>query len=104
MSTTGNISIQSLVNAKVIANNTSDTSRQYGLSTEVLLQGENVEQIANGVVMSLDDEQQLASFYDSFGNFEVVFFNIQEIEKRTSILTAISNFVASVKNKAFVMA
>lgn len=99
MSTKNNVSFQSLVNATVVANNTSDTSRQYGITAEILINGDNVEQVNNGQVTLIDAGMNVASFNESYGNFTITFFNNLEIEKRVTIITAVSSFIAEAKDK-----
>ena len=94
-----NIVYKKLKNAKVYADNSGDSTRVYDISADIQLNESGVEYIEVGSVSLKDNDVTLSSFNTYGVNNLSVIFTSADPEDMCTILTAINDFIADVKQK-----
>lgn len=98
--TTDKVKFESLVNATVKANNSTDADRVYAIEANVTIRNNEVETVDSGTVNNLSGAVALATFPKyNYGGLNINFTNEVNESDQCNILSAINSFIADTKAK-----
>lgn len=98
--TTDKVKFESLVNATVKANNSTDTDRIFAIEANVTIRNNEVETVDSGTVNNLAGNVALANFSKySYGGLSVNFTTEVNESEQCNVLSAINSFIADIKTK-----
>lgn len=95
------VKIESLLNATVKANNSTDTARDYDVEASLSISSGVLDSINSGSVYALSNKQTLANFSKNMGmGLNIVFTSASSTEQeQCGILAAVNAFIADAKSK-----
>lgn len=97
---TDKVKFESLVNATIKTNNSTDTARTYAIEANVTIRNNEVETIDSGTVNGISNMAMLASFSKYNGGGLNINFTTEANESdQCNILAAINSFIADTKSK-----
>lgn len=100
---TKKVTYKSIINATIHADNSSDEERVFNISADVTMRGSSVDNFNNGQVTTSADSQgnnmPSCSFSESYTtNVSVNFYQVDSTEMQCAMLSAINEFIKSVRN------